>query len=90
MRTVGQAVGAALFGAVINFGISYYDPQLGSVAERLMDPTIRIGFHDQELLRLTSTLSLALRNVYVISALVGVALVLLGCRFPSSPASDDA
>jgi EmrB/QacA subfamily drug resistance transporter len=90
MRTVGQAVGAALFGAVINFGISYYDPQLGSVAERLMDPTIRIGFHDQELLRLTSTLSLALRNVYVISALVGVALVLFGWRFPSTPASDDA
>jgi EmrB/QacA subfamily drug resistance transporter len=90
MRIVGQSLGAAIFGAVINVGIAMYDPRLASVAEHLMDPNIRGAFHGEDLSHLTSTLALALRNVYVIGAIIGIALVLLGRRFPAVPPTDDA
>jgi hypothetical protein len=89
MRIVGQSVGAAVFGAVINIGIAIYDPQLAHVAERLMDPAVRGSFGADELAHLTSTLSLALRNVYILSAGVGVAMLLVGRRLPAVPATDD-
>jgi hypothetical protein len=89
MRIVGQSVGAALFGAIINVGIAILDPRLASVAENLMDPNVRARFHDQELAYLTSTLGLALRNVYIAGALIGLAMLLLGRRFPALPPIDD-
>jgi EmrB/QacA subfamily drug resistance transporter len=89
MRIVGQAIGAAIFGAAINIGIAILDPRLADMAERLMDPGIRSTFHGEELTHLTSTLALALRNVYIIGALIGVIMVLLGRRFPAFPPSDD-
>jgi Na+/melibiose symporter-like transporter len=89
MRIVGQSVGAAIFGAVINIGIASYDPHLASLAERLMDPGIRGTFHGGDLAHLSATLGLALRNVYVIAALIGVAMLILGLRFPARPPTDD-
>jgi hypothetical protein len=89
MRVVGQSVGAAVFGAVINVGIAIYDPQLAHVAERLMDPAVRGTFGAEDLAHLTSTLSLALRNVYILSAVIGVAMLLIGRKLPAVPATDD-
>jgi EmrB/QacA subfamily drug resistance transporter len=89
MRIVGQSIAAAVFGAVINVGIAIYDPQLAHVAERLMDPAIRGTFGAEELVHLTSTLSLALRNVYILSAVIGIAMLLIGRKLPAIPATDD-
>jgi hypothetical protein len=74
---------------VINVGIAIYDPQLAHVVERLMDPAVRGTFGADELSHLTSTLSLALRNVYILSAGIGVAMLLVGRRLPAVPATDD-
>jgi len=38
MRIVGQSVGAAVFGAVLNFGLSRHAPQAGDLINRLLDP----------------------------------------------------
>lgn len=89
MRIVGQSVGAAVFGAVINVGIAIYDPQLAHVAERLMDPAVRGTFGAEDLAHLTATLALALRNVYILSAVIGVAMLLIGRKLPAVPATDD-
>jgi EmrB/QacA subfamily drug resistance transporter len=89
MRTVGQSVGAAIFGAVINIGIAIYDPRLANVAERLMDPSVRSTFHGTDLIHLTSPLALAIRNVFIIDSLIGVAMLVLGRRFPAHPPTDD-
>lgn len=89
MRIVGQSVGAAIFGAVVNIGIAMYDPHLASVAERLMDPAVRSTFHGDDLTKLTSALALALRNVYIIGASIGLAMLVLGRRFPGRPPTDD-
>ena len=41
MRIVGQATGAALFGALVNVGIAHYAPQRRRIADRLMEPGLR-------------------------------------------------
>ena len=41
MRIVGQATGAALYGALVNAGIAHYAPHAERVADRLMDPGLR-------------------------------------------------
>jgi MFS family permease len=89
MRIVGQSVGAAVFGAVVNVGIAIYDPQLADVVQRLMDPAVRSSFAADQLAHLTSTLSLALRNVYILSAIIGAAMLLIGRKLPAVPATDD-
>ena len=65
------------------------DPQLADVVERLMDPAVRSSFAADQLAHLTSTLSLALRNVYILSAILGAAMVLIGRKLPAVPATDD-
>jgi EmrB/QacA subfamily drug resistance transporter len=89
MRIVGQSVGAAIYGAVINIGIAILDPRFATVTDRLMDPNMRGAFQGDDLAHLTSTLALAIRNVFIISALVGVAMLLLGRQFPAHPPIDD-
>jgi EmrB/QacA subfamily drug resistance transporter len=89
MRIVGQSVAAAMFGAIVNVGIAIYDPQLADVVERLMDPAIRNTFPADQLAHLTSTLALALRNVYILSAVIGAVMVLIGRTLPAVPATDD-
>jgi EmrB/QacA subfamily drug resistance transporter len=89
MRIVGQSVGAAVFGAVVNVGIAIYDPQLADVVERLMDPAVRSSFAPDQLAHLTSTLALALRNVYILTAMIGTAMLLIGRKLPAVPATDD-
>jgi EmrB/QacA subfamily drug resistance transporter len=89
-RTVGQAVGAALFGAVINIGIVFLDPRLASAADRMLDPKIRSDFSAQDLLTLTTALGDSLRNVYILSALIGIAVLLLGRQLPAHPPRDEA
>jgi EmrB/QacA subfamily drug resistance transporter len=88
MRIVGQSIGAAFFGAVVNIGIAAYDPQLSHVTDGLMNPAIRNSLGIDQLVHLTSTLGSALRNVYILTAVVGVIMLLLGRKLPAETVSD--
>lgn len=75
MRIVGQAVGTALFGAVLNFGIGRRasDGALGSgVLDALMDPTRRRELDGPLLAKLTGALDASLHEVYLIGALLAL------------------
>lgn len=83
MRIVGQSVGAALFGALVNAGIALYYPQAGPIAEKLMEPELRQNLGVAEIAQLTSAMGAALRNVYIVGALLGVAVLTLGAMLPA-------
>jgi hypothetical protein len=83
MRIFGQSTGAALFGAMVNAGIERYAPQAGNVIDRLMEPTLRQSLGAPEIARLTAAMAGALENVYVVSGLLGVAVVALGVGLPA-------
>jgi EmrB/QacA subfamily drug resistance transporter len=83
MRIFGQSTGAALFGAMVNAGIERYAPQAGNVVDRLMEPALRQSLGASEIARLTAAMAGALENVYVVSGLLGVAVVALGVGLPA-------
>ncbi|HEY6981473.1 MDR family MFS transporter [Reyranella sp.] len=84
MRIVGQSTGAALFGALVNIGLLHFAPRAGEVAARLMQPALRQHLAPAEIATLTSAMAAAVRNVYVVGAVVGLVVLVLGARLPAA------
>jgi EmrB/QacA subfamily drug resistance transporter len=83
MRLVGQAGGAALFGAVLNVGMSRQVPQADATVERLMDPALRESLGAAEVARLSAAMAGALADVYLISAVLGLLALALAAALPA-------
>jgi hypothetical protein len=80
MRIVGQSMGAALFGAVLNFGIARHGARAGHAINRLIEPALRQSLGAAELARLTGIIAGALHVVYLIGGLLaGVTLLFAAC-----------
>ncbi|MBV8187601.1 MAG: MFS transporter [Alphaproteobacteria bacterium] len=81
-RLVGQSVGAALFGGLVNLGVMLIVPEARDAAENLMDPALRRGLPADELVALTQAMAAALQNVHLVAAVAGVAALVVGSRLP--------
>ncbi len=69
-RMAGSALGTAILGAVLNFGLG---PQLGpDPVQRLMDPTLRARMPAPDLARLAAAVDTALHHVFWAGALLAV------------------
>jgi EmrB/QacA subfamily drug resistance transporter len=82
MRIVGQSVGAAVFGAVLNFGISRHAPEAGDLINRVLDPGLRRSLATAELARLSEAIASSLHLVYIIAGLAAVVTLLLAYALP--------
>jgi EmrB/QacA subfamily drug resistance transporter len=88
-RTIGQTIGAAIGGAMLNFGVARQVPDAGDALERLLDP----GRHDElgadVIARLGSAIAGALHDVYIVAGVLAVAtlviVLLLPARLSYSP-----
>ena len=93
MRFVGQSLGAAAFGAMLNFTLLRHAPDAVGMVDRLLEPGQRSGLPATELARLTDVVALGLHNTYALGAILsvvafGLALLLparLSPRTPGSP-----
>jgi len=83
MRIVGQSVGAAVFGAILNFGVYRKLPEAGDAVNRLMTPAGRQSLGVDEIGRLTEAVGSSLHLVYVIAGLVAVVSLILALALPS-------
>jgi EmrB/QacA subfamily drug resistance transporter len=83
MRIVGQAAGAAAFGAILNLGVHRYVPDAVSVVNRLMAPALRASLAPAEIARLTGAVATALHEVFLAVGLLSLLAVLLGLQLPS-------
>src|SRR5690242_16226913 len=83
MRIVGQSVGAAVFGAILNFGIASRLPEAGDAVNRLMSPVSRQSLAAVDLARLTQAVGSSLHTVYLIAALVAVVSLVLALALPA-------
>jgi EmrB/QacA subfamily drug resistance transporter len=84
MRIVGQSVGAAVFGAVLNFGLYLHAPAAGDLVNRVLDPGLRYSLATGELAQLSAAIASSLYLVYVIAGLVAVATFFLACALPAA------
>lgn len=89
MRIAGQAVGAAVFGAVVNYGLEIGDTGHDSI-DQLMEPATRANLAAADVSALSDVLAAALHNVYVIGLALAVVTLVISLTIPRglSPASD--
>ena len=83
MRMVGTSVGAAVFGAIVNFGIHRQLPEAGDAVNRLMQPAARQASAPDEIARLTEAIASSVHVVYVVAGLVAVVSLLLALALPA-------
>ena len=83
MRIVGQSVGAAVFGAILNIGIYSQLPDAGDAVNRLMSPVARQSLGASEIARLTEAVGASLHVVYIIAGLVAVVSLILALALPA-------
>jgi len=83
MRIVGQAIGAAGFGAILNLGVARYAPDAAHAINRLMTPALRDGLDPAEIARLVAAVARALHEVYLTAGLLAVLTVGLALWLPA-------
>jgi hypothetical protein len=82
MRIVGQSVGAAVFGAILNFGVYRLAPDAADAVNRLLSPEARQGLGADAIARLTEAVGSSLHVVYIIAGLVAVVSLALALALP--------
>jgi EmrB/QacA subfamily drug resistance transporter len=88
MRFVGQAIGAAAFGAVLNLTLLHDAPETVGMIDRLLEPGLREGLPTADLARLTDVVALGLHNTYVLAGVLSVLALVFASLLPArlSPA----
>jgi MFS family permease len=82
MRMVGQALGTALFGAVLNLGLARAVPGMADAVNRLLDPVERQGLDPQLIARLSAVIAGSLHEVYLIAGALALVTLALGLSLP--------
>jgi len=84
-RLMGQALGAAAFGGVLNAGLHAAQNGAGArdVLRDLVNPHIRATMPADELLRLTSMLNGALHGVFVLGTILSLGAAIVAALVPT-------
>jgi EmrB/QacA subfamily drug resistance transporter len=80
MRMVGQSVGTAVFGGIVNAQVASRIPGGGDIVDRILTPGFRRSLPAAELAPLLHEFAAALHNVFLIDLVLAVAL-LACCAF---------
>jgi MFS family permease len=83
IRTIGQSFGAALGGAVLDFGVYRRVPEMADAVNRLLQPALRRTLGAADLARLTDAVAVSLHEVYLIAAAMAAITMLVALRFPA-------
>ncbi|HVC63795.1 MAG TPA: MDR family MFS transporter [Acetobacteraceae bacterium] len=83
LRFIGQALGAASFGAVLNATIQHRAPEAVKLVNRLLEPASRRTLDAATQARLTGLVSAGLHNAYWLAVMLSVAALLLVLWLPA-------
>jgi EmrB/QacA subfamily drug resistance transporter len=83
MRMLGQSVGAAIFGGILNLGLAHRLPGAGDVVQRLMEPAQRAGLGGEAVARLAAAVAGALHQVYLVAGLLAALALGVALLFPA-------
>jgi EmrB/QacA subfamily drug resistance transporter len=83
MRIVGNSVGAAVFGAILNFGVSRRIPEAGDAVNHLLQPSARHQLGPAMIARVSDAIAAGLHNVYLLAGIVAVVSLLLALALPA-------
>jgi EmrB/QacA subfamily drug resistance transporter len=83
LRTIGQSIGTALFGAVFNYGLAQHVAGADREINLLMQPATRGQLDGTEIARLSEAIGASMHNVYIIAGLMSVVMLLLAFKTPN-------
>jgi MFS family permease len=83
MRFIGQSVGVASFGAVLNLTLRHRAPDLAGMADHLLDPAHRSELAPDVLQRLTDAIAAGLHNDYLLACVLAALTLLLSSMLPA-------
>ncbi len=82
-RTIGQSVGAAIGGAILNFGVARQGAGAAAALERLLDPERQASLDADTGARLGHAIAGALHEVYIIAGILAVLTLLTTLILPA-------
>ena len=71
-RTIGQSLGAALGGAILNFGVAHLAVDSDQALNQLLEPSRRARIAADALPRLIDAITASLHTIYIIAAVLAV------------------
>jgi EmrB/QacA subfamily drug resistance transporter len=83
LRFIGQAFGAASFGAVLNLTLHWHANPAAPDASRLLDAEQRAALPPDDLARLTDLIAAGLHNAYLLAFILSCAALVIAWRIPS-------
>ena len=83
LRTIGQALGAAFGGAILNFGVARHVPAAGDVMGGLFNPARRASLGADMVARLRDAIAGALHHVYIIAGILAVLTLIVTMLLPA-------
>ena len=82
MRMIGQAVGAALLGALLNWGVEQRLPGGGDAVNKLLSPALRGTLPADLVARLGDAFALAAHEAYLVVLVIAAVTLALTLAFP--------
>jgi hypothetical protein len=83
MRNAGQSLSAALYGAILNFGVAARVPEVEGAINRLLEPGMRDTLAPATIARLAEAIAAALHHVYEITGALSVIILALVLSLPA-------
>ncbi len=71
MRMLGMSVGAAAYGAILNFGVDRQLPGAGEMVNRMLDPATRESLGPDNLARLADAVGAAAHDAFLLAVVMG-------------------
>ena len=82
MRMLGQSVGAAAYGAILNFGVDRLLPGSGDLVNRMLDPATRQSLGPDNLARLGEAVGLATHHAFLLVVVIAAATLAATLALP--------
>jgi len=82
MRMIGQSLGAAVGGAILNFGVLRRAPDTADAVNQLLEPALRQDLGAADIARLGDVVAGSVHEVYLIVTLTAAATLLVALAFP--------
>lgn len=83
LRTIGQSLGAALGGAILNLGVARLAPGAGDAIGKLLEPARRANLNAETVARLSAAIAGSLHEVYVIAGVLAVLALAMTILLPA-------
>jgi EmrB/QacA subfamily drug resistance transporter len=83
MRMLGMSVGAASFGAIINFGVDRLLPGSGDLVNRMLEPATRASLGPDMLARLSDAVGVAAHDAFLLAVVLSAVTLLATFALPA-------